>query len=120
MNEGGTKKGLLIAFEESHKEFLQVFLQGYSTLTWRHEHKPQEPQRSKALLGRWSWQPLEDMTSLGTDFETQAFWQWYDEEPTAKDFIARKACTIALSKLQGTHWNVIKCKERLGIVQELF
>jgi hypothetical protein len=43
----------------------------------------------------------------------------YVEEPTAKDFVARKACTIALSKAQGTHWNVIKCKESLGIVQEL-
>jgi hypothetical protein len=31
-----------------------------------------------------------------------------------KDFVARKANTIALSKVQGTNWNVIKCKERLG------
>jgi hypothetical protein len=36
------------------------------------------------------------------------------EEPAAKDFVARKACTIALSKAQGIHWNKIKCKERLG------
>jgi hypothetical protein len=31
-----------------------------------------------------------------------------------KDFSARKARTTALSKVQGTHWNVIKYKERLG------
>ncbi len=42
------------------------------------------------------------MTSLRTDFETHAIWQGYVEDPAAKDFIARKACTIALSKAQGT------------------
>ncbi len=36
------------------------------------------------------------------------------KEPTAKDFVARKARTIALSKARGTHWDVIKCKLRLG------
>jgi hypothetical protein len=58
------------------------------------------------------------MMSFGTDFETHAYRQGCVEEPTAKDFVARKACTIALSKVQGTHWNVIKCKERLGNCQE--
>ncbi len=42
------------------------------------------------------------MTSLGTDFEMHAIWQGYIEEPTAKDFVARKACTIALSEAQGS------------------
>jgi hypothetical protein len=37
-------KGLLIVLlEESHKEYLQVSLQADSTLTGRHEQKPQEP-----------------------------------------------------------------------------
>jgi hypothetical protein len=40
---------------------------------------------STALLCRWGRQSLEDMTSLGTDFETHAIWQGYVEEPTAKD-----------------------------------
>jgi hypothetical protein len=66
------------------------------------------------LLGGWARQPIKDMTSLGTDFEKHAYRQGYVEEPAAKHFIARKACTIALSKAQGTHWNVIKCKEHLG------
>jgi hypothetical protein len=44
---------------------------------------------------------LEDMTSLGTDFETHAIWQGYVEDPAAKDFVVRKARTIALSKAQG-------------------
>jgi hypothetical protein len=66
------------------------------------------------LLGSWVLQPIEDMTSLGTDFETHAKWQGYIEEPTAKDFVARKVHTIALNKVQGTHWNVIKCQECLG------
>jgi hypothetical protein len=66
------------------------------------------------LLGSWVLQPIEDMTSLGTDFETHAKWQGYIEEPTAKDFVARKVRSIALSKVQGIHWNGIKCKERLG------
>jgi hypothetical protein len=38
------------------------------------------------------------MTSLGTDFEMHAIWQGYIEDPAAKDFVARKACTITLSK----------------------
>ena len=40
--------------------------------------------------------------SLGTDFETHAIWQGYVEDPAAKDFVARKACTIALSKERGS------------------
>jgi hypothetical protein len=54
------------------------------------------------------------MTFLGTDFETHANWQGYVEVPTAKDFVASKVCTIALSKVQGTHWNEIRCEEHLG------
>jgi hypothetical protein len=42
------------------------------------------------------------MMSLETDFETHAIWQGYVEEPAEKDFVARKARTIALSKAQGT------------------
>jgi hypothetical protein len=69
---------------------------------------------STALLCHWEWQLLEDMRSLGTDFR-----QGYIEEPAAKDFVARNARTIALSKAQGTHWNIIKLESRLGIVQKL-
>jgi hypothetical protein len=54
------------------------------------------------------------MTSLGTDFEMHAICQRYVEDPAAKDFVAKKARTIALSKAQGTHWNMIRCKERLA------
>jgi hypothetical protein len=54
------------------------------------------------------------MMSLGTDFKMHANWQGYVEEPAAKDFVARKASTIALSEAWGTNWNVIKCKELLG------
>ncbi len=42
------------------------------------------------------------MTPLGTDFEMHAIWQGYIEDPAEKDFVARKACTIALSKARGT------------------
>ncbi len=44
------------------------------------------------LLGRWGQQLLRVMTFLGTDFEMHANWQEYAEGPTAKDFVARKAC----------------------------
>jgi hypothetical protein len=54
------------------------------------------------------------MTFLGTDFEMHANWQGYIKEAAAKDFAARKARTIALSKVQGTHWNLIRCKECLA------
>jgi hypothetical protein len=67
-----------------------------------------------ALLGSWVQQPIEDMMSLGTDFETHANWQGSVEEPTAKGCLARNAHTIALSKVQGTHWSMIRCKERLA------
>ncbi len=40
--------------------------------------------------------------SLRTDFEMHAIWQGYVEDPAAKDFVARKARTIALSKARGT------------------
>jgi hypothetical protein len=42
------------------------------------------------------------MMSFVTDFEMQAIWQGYVEDPAVKDFLARKACTIALSKVQGS------------------
>jgi hypothetical protein len=67
-----------------------------------------------ALLCSWVRQPIKDMMSLGTDFEMHANWQGYVVEPAVKGFVARRACTIALSKARGTHWNVIKCKKRLG------
>jgi hypothetical protein len=38
------------------------------------------------------------MTSLRTDFEMHSNWQGYVEETAAKDFVARKALIIALSK----------------------
>ncbi len=44
----------------------------------------------------------QDMTFLGTDFEKHAIWQGYSEDPAAKDFVARKAHTITLSKAQGS------------------
>ncbi len=42
------------------------------------------------------------MTSFVADFEMHAIWQGYVEDPAAKDFVARKARTIALSKVQGS------------------
>jgi hypothetical protein len=54
------------------------------------------------------------MMSLGTDFEIHASWQGYAEEPAAKELVARNTCTIASGKVQRTHWNKIKCKERCG------
>jgi hypothetical protein len=47
------------------------------------------------------------MTSLGTDFEMHAIWQGYVEDPAAKNFVARKACTITLSKVQGTRQSTL-------------
>jgi hypothetical protein len=47
------------------------------------------------------------MTSLGTDFEMHAIWQGYVEDPTAKDFVARKAHTITLSEVQETQQSTL-------------
>jgi hypothetical protein len=38
------------------------------------------------------------------------------KEPTAKDFVVRNTNTISLSKVQGTHWNVVKCNERMRVI----
>jgi hypothetical protein len=56
---------------------------------------------STALLCHRGGQSLKDMTSLEADFEMHAIWQGYVEDPAAKDIVARKACTIAMSKAQG-------------------
>jgi hypothetical protein len=42
------------------------------------------------------------MTPSGTDIETHAIWQRYVEDPAAKDFVVRKACTITLIKERGS------------------
>ncbi len=62
---------------------------------------------STALLSCWGRQLLKYMTSLGTDFEMHAIWQGYVEDTAAKDFIARKARTIALSKARGTRQSTL-------------
>jgi hypothetical protein len=72
------------------------------------------------LVGSWVLQPIKDMMSLGSDFEMHAKWQGSVEEPAAKDFIARKVCTIELNEVQRTNWNAIKCKEHLGSCPEAF
>jgi hypothetical protein len=54
---------------------------------------------STVLLSHWGRQSLKDMTSRWTDFEMHAIWQGYVEDPAAKDFVARKARIIALSKV---------------------
>ncbi len=45
---------------------------------------------------------LKDRMSFVTDFETHAIWQGYVEDPAPKDFVARKAHTITLSKARGS------------------
>ncbi len=57
------------------------------------------------LLGSWVLQSIEGMTSLGTDFEKRAKWQGSIEEPTAKDFVARRSALL----------NGTKCKEPSGM-----
>ncbi len=47
------------------------------------------------------------MTSLGTDFEMHTIWQEYIEDLAAKDFVARKAHTTALSEEQGTQQSTL-------------
>ncbi len=47
------------------------------------------------------------MTSLGTDFEMHAIWQEYVEDPAAKESVAGKACTIALSEARGTRQSTL-------------
>ncbi len=62
---------------------------------------------STVLLCCWGQQSLNEMTSFGTYFEMHATWQGYIEDPAAKDFVARKARTIALSKVWGTRQSTL-------------
>jgi hypothetical protein len=62
---------------------------------------------STVLLCHWGQKVLKDVTSFGTDFEMHATWQGYIEDPAVKGFVARKACTIALSKAQGTQQSTL-------------
>ncbi len=68
-----------------------------------------------ALLGSWV---LHDSRSKvwspsGLTLRSKTKWQGSNEEPGAKDFVARKVCTIKLNEVQRTYSNTIKCKERL-------
>jgi hypothetical protein len=95
-SKSSTIKGLLYAHDpEKHEK---------GTLS-------DQPQLSRitstALLCHWGRQSLEVMMSFGTDFETPAMWQGYVEDPAAKDFLVRKAHTIALSKAQGTQQSTL-------------
>ncbi len=63
-----------------------------------------------ALLGSRVIQPIENVMTLGTDFEKDAKWQGSIEESPTKDFVIRKVGTIELNKVHGTHWNAIKCE----------
>jgi hypothetical protein len=62
---------------------------------------------SMVLLCCWGQKLLKDMKSFGTDFEMHAIWQGYVKDPAAKDFVARKARTVALSKAQGTQQSTL-------------
>ncbi len=66
-----------------------------------------------ALLVTWVLQPIEGVTSFGTDFEKRAIWQESIEEPAAKEFVVKKVRTIEWNEVQGTSWKAITCKERL-------
>jgi hypothetical protein len=60
-----------------------------------------------ALLSHWGQQSLEDMMSLGSNFEMHAIWQGYVEDPDGKDFVVRKAHTIALGEARGTQQSTL-------------
>ncbi len=129
-SKSSTKKGLLYALEESGQERFKPL--SLDTPLWcdvmsTSLKNPEELEKgmlsdhhwllhvtSTVFLCHWGQQPIKDMMSLGTDFETHAIWQGYVEEPNARDFVVRKARTIPLSEAQGAHWNVIRCKECLA------
>jgi hypothetical protein len=67
-----------------------------------------------ALLGSWGRpRPVNVVTHLFGDGDLDAG-HCMGKPPTAKEFVARKTCSVASSEVSGTHWNRIKCKERLG------
>ncbi len=89
--KSSTKKGLLYKPDpEKHKKGMLSDQPRLSRLM------------SMVLLCYWGRQLIKEMMSLGTDFEMHAIWLGYAEESAAKDFVARKARTIALSKAQGS------------------
>ncbi len=95
--KSNTKKGLLYAPEnpEEGKKGMLSDQPQLSCVT------------SMVLLSLWGQQLLNEMMSFGTDLKTHAIWQGYVEDPAAKDFVARKARTIALSKAQGAQQSTL-------------
>jgi hypothetical protein len=81
-------EGLLIMLEEFRDKYLQVSHQGFSTLTWRHEHDPQEPWRSRWLQERNAKQSVPNHVhhthcasrQLGTTadqrYDVPRYWLW--------------------------------------------
>ncbi len=109
-SKSSTKKELLSAPEESGKEHVKclsldtpLWWDGMSTNKGTLSDQPWLTHiMPTALLGSWVQQPIKDMTSLGTDFEMHANWQGNVKEPTAKNFVAKKAHTIAFKEPSGT------------------
>jgi hypothetical protein len=91
-SKSSTKRGLLYAIENPEERELGMLSDQPRLLRVT----------STALRCHWQQHSLEDMTSLGTDFEMHAIWQGCAEDPTAKNFVVRKARTLALSKVQGS------------------
>jgi hypothetical protein len=132
-SKGGTGNGLLIMFlEESRKEYLKrlckqtplllvVMSRSLRNPEEQDDHKKRDVEQSALTHAHHTHCASRQLgttadrstTFLGTDFEKRAIWQGSVEEPAAKDFVARKVCTIKWNEVQGTIWNAIKCKERL-------
>ncbi len=60
------QKRLLIVLQEFRNKYLQVSHQGYSALTWHHEHDPQEPWWS-----RWPWEKDAEQSAVTHTCHTQ-------------------------------------------------
>ncbi len=103
-SKSGTRKDYLLRLRSPTESTFKCLFKG--TLLWRgaistnlrkpevqddHEKRmlSNQPQLTRvtptSLLGSWVLQPIKDMMSLRTDFETHANWQGYIEEPAAKD-----------------------------------
>ncbi len=76
-------------------------------LTAREGTLSNQPQLTRvtptALLVSWVLQPIEGVTSLGTDFEKCAIWQGSVEEPAAKDFCSKEGLHYQMEQSARNH-----------------
>jgi hypothetical protein len=103
------RKGPLIVLEEFRNKYLQVSHQGFSALTWHHEHKTQETQSS-----RWPRERDAEQSAPTHACHTHSASRQLGNTANQRYDVPMLNGKGSLRNPLQTHWNGIRCKEHLG------